>query len=52
LLSQASASDPEGLKRKLKQLEDWAAEVGIGALSVLVTLRDRITAFASESRTR
>jgi transcriptional regulator with XRE-family HTH domain len=52
LLSRVSASDPEGLKRKLKQLEDWATEVGIGTLPVLATLRDRITALASESPTR
>jgi len=46
LLRRASASDPEGLK--LKQLEGWAAEVGIGSLPVLVTLRDRVTALANE----
>ena len=48
LLSRASASDQEGLRRKLKQLEDWTAEVGIEALPVRATIRDRITALASD----
>ena len=52
LLSQASTADPERLKHKLKQLEDWTAEVGIETLPVRALLRDRITALTSESRTR
>jgi len=48
LLSRESASNQEGLKRKLKQLEDWAAEVGIGALPVLATLREHIAALAND----
>ena len=52
LLSQAGTGNPERLKRKLRHLEGWAAEVGIGALPVRVVLRDRITALAGESRSR
>jgi transcriptional regulator with XRE-family HTH domain len=48
LLSRASASNQEGLKRKLKQLEDWATGVGIGGMPVLATLRDRIAALAHD----
>jgi transcriptional regulator with XRE-family HTH domain len=41
-----------GDERKLKQLEDWTSEVGIGALPVLATLRDRVSALVSDSPTR
>lgn len=51
LLSRSSAADQEGLKRKLKQLEDWTAEVGIESLPVRAVLRDRITALADEHST-
>ena len=40
--------DEQKLKPKLEELERWAADVGIGSLPVLVTLRDRITALASD----
>ena len=36
--------DEHKLKPKLEELERWAAEVGIGALPVRATLRDRISA--------
>jgi len=48
LLSQASTANPERLKHKLKQLEDWTVEVGIESLPVRSTLRERITALASD----
>ena len=52
LLSRAGAADPEGLKRKLRQLEDWTAQVGIEALPVRAVLRHRITALLNELSTR
>jgi len=39
--------DEHKLKRKLEELERWTAEVGIEALPVRVTLRDRITALVA-----
>jgi transcriptional regulator with XRE-family HTH domain len=42
------SKDGHKLKRKLEELKRWAEEVGIGAAPVLTTLRDRITALASE----
>jgi hypothetical protein len=38
-------------EHKLRQLETWASEVGIGALPVLTTLRDRTTALAGTELT-
>ena len=52
LLSRAGAADPEGLQRKLRQLEDWTAGVGIEALPVRATLRDRITALVADRAPR
>lgn len=46
LLSRASASDPERVQRKLKQLEDRTTGIGIGSLPVLTVLRERITALS------
>ena len=46
------SKDEHKLKPKLEELERWAAKVGIEALPVRATLRDRITADASESSTR
>jgi hypothetical protein len=42
------SKDDHKLKPKLEELERWAAEVGIESLSVRATLRDRITALASD----
>jgi transcriptional regulator with XRE-family HTH domain len=46
------SEDEHKLKPKLEKLESWAADVGIGSLPVLVTLRDRITALHNELSTR
>ncbi len=42
------SKDEHKLKPKLEELERWAAEVGIEALPVRGTLRDRITALVRE----
>jgi transcriptional regulator with XRE-family HTH domain len=38
--------DEQKLKPKLEELEQWAAEVGIGAMPMLAALRQRITALS------
>jgi hypothetical protein len=40
--------DEQELKPKLEGLEHWAAQVGIGALPVLATLREHIATFAHD----